>query len=54
VLQRRTASTVFAGEKQMAKFIYDLRNTQGRIERLDNVIAVAPRDLPTSYKHESR
>ncbi|PTR17670.1 MULTISPECIES: hypothetical protein [unclassified Nitrosospira] len=38
----------------MAKFIYYLRNTQGRIQRLDNVIAIAPHGLLAGYKHEEQ
>jgi hypothetical protein len=43
-----------AGVKQMANFVYYLRNTEGGIERLSNVIAIGPTGLLGGYKHEEQ
>jgi hypothetical protein len=48
------ALLVIAGIKQMANFVYYLRNTDGCIERLSNVIAVGPTGLLGGYKHEEQ
>jgi hypothetical protein len=38
----------------MAHFVYYLRNTEGGIERLSNVIATGPAGLIGGYKHEEQ
>ena len=38
----------------MAHFVYYLRNTEGCIERLSNVIAIGPTGLLGGYKHEEQ
>jgi hypothetical protein len=48
------ASLVIAGVKQMANFVYYLRNTDGCIKRLSNVIAIGPTGLLGGYKHEEQ
>jgi hypothetical protein len=48
------ASLVIAGVKQMANFVYYLRNTDGCIKRVSNVIAIGPTGLLGGYKHEEQ
>ncbi len=38
----------------MANFVYYLRNTDGCIKRLSNVIAIGPTGLLGGYKHEEQ